>query len=66
MATLSVEWSTVNVDNSGPTLQYGLLFSLRDAGSFFVLCVGLSRSQTLSALLVLLLVEPSIKCSHTA
>jgi hypothetical protein len=56
----------VNVDNSGPTLQFRFVLSLRDAGSFYAPIFGLSRSQTLSALFVLLLIQPSIECSHTA
>ena len=66
MAILSEEWSTFYVDSSGPTLQFRFAVVLRDAGSFDALCVGLSRSQTLSALLVLLLIQPSIESSHTA
>lgn len=56
MDTLSVEWSTVYVDNSGPTLQFRFVLSLRDVGPFYALSDGLSRSQTLSALFVPLLI----------
>jgi hypothetical protein len=66
MATLSDEWSAFCVDNSGPTLQFRFAVDLRDEGSFYALCAGLSRSQTLSALFVLLLIQPTIESSHTA
>ena len=66
MATLSEEWSAVYVDDSGPNSQVRLVLSLRDAGSVCALCVFLSRSQTLSALFVLLRIQPAIERSHTA
>ncbi len=66
MATLSAEWSALCVDNSGPTLQFRFAVVLRDEGSFYALYVGLSRSQTLSALFILLLIKPPIESSHTA